>query len=84
MGRSQEQESDRPDDNGVSDDILLRTIKCEVHIDNHIHQRWRRVTEALYRDISGLRPFSQEADESRRSSGCCFRVATTIETVRQW
>jgi hypothetical protein len=42
-----------------------------------------RVTDAFYRDIADLGRYSQEADDSRRSSGGRFCVAATTETVGQ-
>jgi hypothetical protein len=83
MGRSEGQESDHPKDDERSDDTSSRITKCETHIDNHVYHSWWRVSDDLRCAIAGLRACSPEADESRRSSGCRFCVAATIETVRQ-
>jgi hypothetical protein len=69
MGRSEGQESDRPEDDRQSDDTSSRITKCEAQMDNHVYHRYRSVTYALHCDIVRLRAPSQEADESRRSSG---------------
>jgi hypothetical protein len=83
MGRSEGQESNCPEDNGQSENTSSYITKCETHIDNHVYHCSRRVPDALYCDIAGLRTPSQEADASRRSSGQWFCLAATIETVRE-
>jgi hypothetical protein len=69
MRRSEGQESDRPEDDGRSDDTLSCIMKCETHIDNHVCYRWRKVPDVFYCDIPGFRAYSQNADASRRSYG---------------
>jgi hypothetical protein len=48
-----------------------------------MYHRRVRVPDTSYRDIADLRQYSQEADESRRSSRGRFCVAATIEIVCQ-
>jgi hypothetical protein len=48
-----------------------------------MHHHRRRVPDALYRDVARFWRCSQEADESRCSSGCRFRIEKSIEAVCQ-
>jgi hypothetical protein len=83
MGKTEGQESDRPEDNGRWDDTSSRIMKYEIHIDNYVHYRWRRVSDAWYCNIVGLRTISQKVDALRHSYESWFCLAAMIDTVRK-